>query len=1261
MVSSRTLLACALAATLLALPPAAGSLAPVVAGPGEALAASPVATDDVFAVAAGAATAIGVSANDLDTDGGMLVVTSATTPAHGTAVPDGAGGVVYTPDAGWLGEDSFGYTVSDGATSDTGAVRVFVNAPIDGSAARAAILAGVSTLGADGYGGPVLALGPTAFPLTEEPRGSGALGGWRSALATMGAGRVVAMGDHQDLEMASRGASGDTALFYVNAIAWLADDAGRAIRIVTLSSSNATWLASQGFTNVVSTNLASLPAALVGADVLVAGWLGSNVSQSSLDAITAFVEAGGGLFLADFGWGYTGWWNKPIPQAPGNLLLRGAGLGFRNGIFWDGGPVAATAASGQPNADFLFDVLADGSGRSDEEKRTAGIVLDGMSDFLPSDDLLLALADRFYAARIGSIHATPATPVSDTLDQVLLRRQAQILEATPASLVTAHPDAATLYGAIPAGTPRVTRTVSIDGSRGRWHPTGLYAAPGELVTVTVPADLVGKGYKIRVNAHTDDVSARSSWWRPPRVHRSFAIDATTVQVANAFGGSIFVDLGGGAESASPGLGAVSMTLAGAIDQPWFELGRHTDAQWLDTLRSAPAPWAVLATPNVVLSIPSSYVRELAEADRLATWWNDVVAHEDALAAHLSARTGAELINIDVQNSAGAAHSGFPIQAWDVYWGNPADLEALSCEGSWGDFHELGHNHQRGWWTFSGDGEVTCNVFANEALEAMATDPTDGWGYSAHPDRVMSEAVGNVAGGSSYASRDRWSFWFQLADGFGWDAYRSVFAGYERDAAAANAASLLPQDEQQKRDQWFVRWSQQVGYDMKRFMVDTWGLQVSPSALAATASLPAWMPLAGGVTRLEVIGGTSTSIDLGGAGLSMDGTATLVSVDPPGHGKLVDEGGGSWRYTPTAGFLGTDRFSYVLRSSAGNTQSFDATVEVVTGVVAEYWYGIAGNQLSALTSDPRFPASPDESRTVSTFELPSGFANAYGARVRGFVVPPTTGDYTFWIASDDEGALLLSSDDAAANAVQVASVPGYTNPRAWTRYPEQRSAPVRLAAGRRYYLEARVKEGGGGDHLSVAWSGPGVCGPRVIPASAARALSGPSPTCPAEPSPTCAQPGKTKVKLQTGTKGGRLLWSWSKGTATIADFGAPDATTTTRVCIYDDRGLLESAVLPPGGNCGGRPCWRTSSKGFAFVDKAGSNDGVVKLLLGGSPAAGRAGGLVDAKGTAVSPTLPVQGTLVVQLGNDATNACFSGNYSGAQVKKSDGATYQAVSP
>ena len=35
------------------------------------------------------------------------------------------------------------------------------------------------------------------------------------------------------------------------------------------------------------------------------------------------------------------------------------------------------------------------------------------------------------------------------------------------------------------------------------------------------------------------------------------------------------------------------------------------------------------------------------------------------------------------------------------------------------------------------------------------------------------------------------------------------------------------------------------------------------------------------------------------------------------------------------------------------------------------------------------------------------------------------------------------------------------------------SPVQeLTAGKRYYFELRHKEGGGGDHFSVAWEGPG---------------------------------------------------------------------------------------------------------------------------------------------------------------------------------------------
>ena len=59
-------------------------------------------------------------------------MTAVTTPAHGTAVIATAGGVTYTPAAGYSGSDQFDYTLSDGnGGSATGTVMVGVGLDTD--------------------------------------------------------------------------------------------------------------------------------------------------------------------------------------------------------------------------------------------------------------------------------------------------------------------------------------------------------------------------------------------------------------------------------------------------------------------------------------------------------------------------------------------------------------------------------------------------------------------------------------------------------------------------------------------------------------------------------------------------------------------------------------------------------------------------------------------------------------------------------------------------------------------------------------------------------------------------------------------------------------------------------------------------------------------------------------------------------------------------------------------------------------------------
>jgi hypothetical protein len=66
---------------------------------------------------------------------------------------------------------------------------------------------------------------------------------------------------------------------------------------------------------------------------------------------------------------------------------------------------------------------------------------------------------------------------------------------------------------------------------------------------------------------------------------------------------------------------------------------------------------------------------------------------------------------------------------------------------------------------------------------------------------------------------------------------------------------------------------------------------------------------------------------------------------------------------------------------------------------------------------------------------------YGQRLRGYLVPPVSGHYTFWIASDDGGELWLSTDDTPERRARIASVAGWTSPREWSREAGQQSASI----------------------------------------------------------------------------------------------------------------------------------------------------------------------------------------------------------------------------
>jgi len=149
-------------------------------------------------------------------------------------------------------------------------------------------------------------------------------------------------------------------------------------------------------------------------------------------------------------------------------------------------------------------------------------------------------------------------------------------------------------------------------------------------------------------------------------------------------------------------------------------------------------------------------------------------------------------------------------------------------------------------------------------------------------------------------------------------------------------------------------------------------------------------------------------------------------------------------------------------------------ESVNGMVEAWFFdGITGNNVSNLTNSQSFPENPTDTTELTSLSFSGQRGSDYGTLVRGFIEPPASGTFRFWVSGDDETQFWLSLSDRTADKTLFASVPGWTYPEEYNKYSSQGSPEISLAAGSRYYFEILHKEGVGDDHFTVAWEGPGI--------------------------------------------------------------------------------------------------------------------------------------------------------------------------------------------
>ncbi|CAN5393874.1 hypothetical protein BH11PLA2_BH11PLA2_50470 [soil metagenome] len=581
---------------------------------------------------------------------------------------------------------------------------------------RSAITEGVATIACPGSPGPLCVFGTNAFPVVIVDNDV------IIAAGTLGQGKVVAFGHNGYFEDENLKV-GDTKKLLLNAIRWAG---GKEATVVVHGMPGLAKSLKAEVVTVINKLTAKNTVLIVGAD---------SITDDQVAPYIAFIKAGGSIITGTPGWGWRQTHkDKTLDKDfPANRVFAAVGITWadhtitkpKEGTISVKPPLKLTHTGEAITG--LEAWLQGGAAPLASDAEAMRVALTRIEGSVPPD-LAAPMQTRLATAIAKSKDKIP-TPTAkkplkqaDAAGRLLFGLSTQIAMKLPAEQLTAHPAAAAFPGSVPVDAQRILKTISFDiTSKGYicngvgvsdksaiWQSTGLYAAPGELITVTVPEALANKKLGVRIGCHTDKLGDLKSWQRAPEISTHITITSAVTKLANPFGGLVYITAPPGVE-----LGKIDVSVAGAVEATTFVLGVTTPQQWQEQKKHA-APWAEFVSKKIVITVPVDKARMVEDPAELLEFWNKVMDADADLTQVSRERGRAERLVHDVQISAGYMHSGYPIMCPLGEVPRVISVATIQRDGAWGYFHELGHNHQQRDWTPEGTVEVTCNLYCNRS-------------------------------------------------------------------------------------------------------------------------------------------------------------------------------------------------------------------------------------------------------------------------------------------------------------------------------------------------------------------------------------------------------------------------------------------------------------------------------------------------------------------------------------------------------------------
>ena len=605
-------------------------------------------------------------------------------------------------------------------------------------------------------------------------------------------------------------------------------------------------------------HLSVTPSDLTGIDCLLDEfWNGHDDNDNA--ALVDFMNSGGGVIMGGHAW-YWSYSNTDVAHNyPGNKIAKSTGLfvssdwGY-NDVYFQNIPHEYSTIS---NA--IAAVLADRIDGIEMANDDAAVAYSALSDC--TGIVTLDYTD-FWTPLRHLVNQTGYTVIpystlwsstgyelgADPVADIILRLEDALMFSLPADELPIHPSHIEFPGEVPLNATRITRTVTVNGTQsglpsnfGYSNPrsslrmsTGLYAPPGEIITITVDQETSELGFSILIGAHTDGLWNKEIIKRHSRIYRTWSIENTTTIVANAFGGPIYAYIPAGSA-----FGEINVTISGAIRAPLFVLGETSDFEWIYYEKDNPAPWTELVSNNFIMTVPSSEILDLNNPSQLMNWWDRALEMEHELYG-FEPWPRVERAVFDAQISVGWMHSGYPFMAHDLSVPDVVNYTHMSENGDWGMFHELGHNHQWMPSTLPGTTETSCNFASVYLMEDLVG--VEGHG-AVDPEQRRNRMESYFSDGSNISN---WSVWTALdtyliiKEEWGWNPITEALSVYYNLSPAE-----VPSTEEEEFNTWVLHLSNSTGYNLAPYHA-AWGFPLNENTYSTLEHLPIWVedPLRG---------------------------------------------------------------------------------------------------------------------------------------------------------------------------------------------------------------------------------------------------------------------------------------------------------------------------------------------------------------------------------------------------------------------------------